>query len=1306
MLTLILSILVVGVFVRTDFFQEALKDRVVSAVQGSLKANIEYEEATVEVFRLSPRIIFSNVALFDEQTGVDVEIKNISISISIFVSLPLLLFKEILIEKAKIDGLQYHLHDLNILDQWLSRIRPEGSKIETAFKTRVNEIEFTDFDLSVDLPATSRLKRPLSGQFNLDRFEVELDGEDFWLNGQFRFTDFQSGGFQLESGRLEIEDVLYTKSFARFDRIFLESGEDYLELSGLVENWDSPLLDVNLRSSFRLEDYSKNSPASGRVKIVATAEGKVQSLKGVLDLQSSDLQVRGRKFDEVSLRSEFQYPVMDVKSLEIKSQDERIRGAGSLNVKTFEVGGFSLNLQRVDLGQALRMINSDRKTWTGKIDGNIRLGGSLENESSVNGEANLKVENFGVFNKEGDFIYGAPPSEVQLNLELNSLKTGGFDVVMNNNGGDWTGGAAWSPGQFRIFWDGNLNGGKQGDLFQFEIEMLGRVKGSYGGPLDRMVIDMDLDAPQFELDDHLFTNLRGKLRFVDRVLFADPLEFDSGKFTGGLYFPKEDNTEFRDFNFEFSQQNLQTVFSSLDQVRDWPMQPIGGASGSGVLNGWIQRPAGTGVLIGHDIRFERDRTRGRLLKANWKFDEGVFYMDKVFVQTSSASGGINGKVSFIIRGVKDFDLQGREIRITDWLPLTGLEIPIQSLVDFTMSYRRAEDKFLGDFNLYESRLGGQAQENSDVKIEINSNRAKVDGDLFGGRLKARVDERFRSSLESTVSFKSFDLIDYFNEISDSGLEYLLNGDGLCRINFDEDFSQLKAYEKFFAPIAQYQCDLAFRRGKLTRARQTLHDIDSYDLSVVAVGPELVSRYRVKNLLLRSEGGAKLSIEGEYASPSDLSLQISGTTSLTSAAYAMPAISRAEGKLDINGTWNRSGFTGSLGLKNGGINFEDSPISVRQVSAELIATQSQFELSNFSGQFRDGNVSGRGQFSLKGFDVDTARINLQLNGPLIEPDRGIRFQASGPLTISVGAESSITGEIQVFNATYRKRMNLRSDLMDFFKEDSTKRFNFFTEEEGYFDDWNLNVGLTTSEPVTIRNNLAEGALDLRLRITGRVKEPRLVGSIQILNGTFNYFNREFQVQSGSVQFSNPNSNIPRYEIRAEAEIDVYRVFINLIGDSTEQRILYSSDPPLQEKEILALVSYGTPPEDQDNIRVDDATSSAAFTGISFFTGQLQDTIEGALSTDLGIQRFQLLPAFFEETGRTELQLKIGTDLVRNRLELNYYNFVSADGGHQVELDLRINRNLSLVSSWRDSVEDGEEELSGDLGSDIIFRFEVE
>src|SRR5690606_25912751 len=161
------------------------------------------------------------------------------------------------------------------------------------------------------------------------------------------------------------------------------------------------------------------------------------------------------------------------------------------------------------------------------------------------------------------------------------------------------------------------------------------------------------------------------------------------------------------------------------------------------------------------------------------------------------------------------------------------------------------------------------------------------------------------------------------------------------------------------------------------------------------------------------------------------------------------------------------------------------------------------------------------------EVRSALLVVQLNGPLIEPEAGLRFRTSGPLSLRVDeGAAQVSGQISVYDGNFRRRVNLRSDLLKIFQPKEEK-YQFVERRESYIDSWRLDINLKTTEAFDVRNNIADGAVDFDLHVGGTIAQPRVSGNITLLRGRFNYNNRNFDLTAGSIQFNDPQSNIPRY-----------------------------------------------------------------------------------------------------------------------------------------------------------------------------------
>ena len=1303
---LILVVLIaLSIFFRTDFFQTRLRDAVVHSAEKSLELEITYSEARVRVLSPYPTINFLGLKLHHEATKTDVEIGKVMVEISMFWSIPLLFFNKIYISKAEIEDLSYILTDIKVINRWLKKLKPEKTNIPLDFETLIGSISFKNFNLELDLARGQLGPDAIRARANLENFEVRFDTEALTMDGRLHLESIAYKGYEFRKLDLELREAELLGERLRIKKFNLVRDDDFVALSGEIKRWSDPIIDLSVRSELEIEKHFSFENLHGRLSLESNFRGPLKSLEGAGKLSLTRAGFRSKNIDELSLSWKQAIGEFSIRDILIKDQDETVQGHASFDYFNKAKLDLRLNLLNSRLGSYLGIVENHLGYWGGKINGDLSLVGQLGADQPLKLAADLEVDGFQVNQGQTqDLVYGIDKARTKIQLEL-SAAAANFTAEVNTPNSDWEATGEWDTHNFGLRWDSEIRG-EVGDLFWFKLAGQGRLPGSYSGPFDHIVLSVNPDLKEFKLNEHVLKNLKGELRLEKRRLYANPLSADGLNLEGGLYFEpgQKGRTLFSDFDFNFSQQNSLTALNSLPQTSSWVVKPESFASGSGHLTDWVEQPKGSGNILAENLRIGNDPTSGRRAKTNWVFDAGVLYFNDVYVETSREGGGVLGKMSFLVSGIRDFHLTGKRVRLADWLSVFDANVPFQSLLNFKLDYDITDDSMNASFNFLETMIGSRIQRPSALNIQTISESTRISADIFEGEIHIDLHSKAGGVAVVGLEINDWAVAALVRELLENGVNLSLNGSGVCNLEFEPLTMKRQSFVRLLVPPKSLNCSSQIERSDVTRGKLVLHSIDPFRLELEKMGAEDAT-WRTDRLRLLS-GKEELIASGSFQSFRKLNVSVDGRTRLESISYFVPFISRSEGKFETHGKWTEKGFTGVIALDNGLMLLQSSPILIRNVTTRLRAQDSMFDVGQLTGDIRDGGLTASGRFQLKGLDINFAYLNLQMNGPLFEPDSGIRFRATGPLNLKVeNNDAVLSGQLSVYEGSYRKRINIRTDILSIFERKPDK-YKFFAEEDSFFDRWKLDVGMKTSEPFVIRNNLAEGTVDLDVRVKGTIKEPILDGRIGLIRGHFNYIKQTFDLQSGSLQFSENQPNIPRYDIRAETEIDDYRVFITLQGDDKDQKVFYSSDPPLNEKQILALVSYGTPPEIDDQPAQDDSTKSAAYTGISFVTGSLQDTIEGTLATDLGIRRFQLYPSFYDETGRTELQLTVGTDLIKNRLQLNYSNFLSVSGGHQIELDLRVARSVSLIGSWRDTNQTSNTTLSGDLGGDLIFHFEFD
>ena len=140
-----------------------------------------------------------------------------------------------------------------------------------------------------------------------------------------------------------------------------------------------------------------------------------------------------------------------------------------------------------------------------------------------------------------------------------------------------------------------------------------------------------------------------------------------------------------------------------------------------------------------------------------------------------------------------------------------------------------------------------------------------------------------------------------------------------------------------------------------------------------------------------------------------------------------------------------------------------------------------------------------------------------------------------------------------------------DLLDMnkFREDTETVETMYVETNALHDDGEINTekAISWNLEINIPDNfvIASSTLDLvnnfNLEISGdlrAIQEPNspnmeLTGHVEILSGSYMAFGQNFEIQQGSIDFSNPKKINPDIEIFAEKETGEYTVELAVNGN---------------------------------------------------------------------------------------------------------------------------------------------------------------
>jgi translocation and assembly module TamB len=188
-----------------------------------------------------------------------------------------------------------------------------------------------------------------------------------------------------------------------------------------------------------------------------------------------------------------------------------------------------------------------------------------------------------------------------------------------------------------------------------------------------------------------------------------------------------------------------------------------------------------------------------------------------------------------------------------------------------------------------------------------------------------------------------------------------------------------------------------------------------------------------------------------------------------------------------------------------------------------------------------------------------------------------------------------------------------------------------KQRSLLDGLRMNVRITVPEDLIVTSAGIEvpgalvdlGALNITLGgdLTA-IKAPsgaiRLTGAVNTVRGTYDFQGRRFEVlRDGGIHFEGLEEFDPRLDVRTHRLIQGVDARVNVEGTLTDPRIVLSSNPPLEDADILALVVFNQPLNELGA----GTQSTLVARAQSLATGAVVGTLSTSIAKALNLETFQ-------------------------------------------------------------------------------------
>ncbi|MGA8027294.1 MAG: translocation/assembly module TamB domain-containing protein [Bryobacteraceae bacterium] len=393
---------------------------------------------------------------------------------------------------------------------------------------------------------------------------------------------------------------------------------------------------------------------------------------------------------------------------------------------------------------------------------------------------------------------------------------------------------------------------------------------------------------------------------------------------------------------------------------------------------------------------------------------------------------------------------------------------------------------------------------------------------------------------------------------------------------------------------------------------------------------------------------------------------------------------------LEGTLAKPSVNGTLEMKNGSFFLNDIPNGLTAVNGTVRFDRDRATIQKLTGR------SGGGELSLAGFVSFGARplvYQLEANAENVRVryGGGISVTAASELRLSGTSENSLlSGTVAVSRVVLSQNTDVGTVLAALSAPAPTP-----TNPNDFLTGLQLDIRLESTPNLQLSTAVSrdlEAQIDLRLR--GTPNDPVLLGSIVANQGEVKVFGTNYRINRGEVSFFSPVKIEPVLDLDLQTQARGITVEITISGAIGKLNINYRSDPPLQPRDIIALLTVGRTPNTASNISGAQATSdvSALESGANTVLGQAISPASNRLSKLFGITNIKIDPLVQGITNTPQSRLTIEQQISRE-ITVTYVTNLSQTSEQIFRLEWALNTQYSIVALRDDN---------GEFGIDIQYR----
>jgi translocation and assembly module TamB len=367
-------------------------------------------------------------------------------------------------------------------------------------------------------------------------------------------------------------------------------------------------------------------------------------------------------------------------------------------------------------------------------------------------------------------------------------------------------------------------------------------------------------------------------------------------------------------------------------------------------------------------------------------------------------------------------------------------------------------------------------------------------------------------------------------------------------------------------------------------------------------------------------------------PVDLTLQTDGLDLAVVRLLAPDAVRQSAGRLAgdlrLRGPWRDLRAEGTMSLHDGSLGLRATGVSYDQIEIAAVARGQTIAIESLRAHAGDGTVEGSGNLALAPTTTTPFALHLRFDRFLAVALPAYEGATDGTLTVEGSlAYPVVRGELTLTRLLVRPTL-LETTSGPSLEPDPTIEVVGREEEPeagpaapsvDVADALSLDVQVSIDRDAWIRRSDADVELRGKIRVGKEAYKPLFVtGEIRLVRGWYAFQGRRFDLDEGRIIFGGDVPPDPQLDITAINKTGEYEVKVEITGRASAPALALSSEPPLEQADILSLLVFGRPARDLGHEQSVDLQRKA----ISLASGYVMPELRQSVMNTLGLDTFEV------------------------------------------------------------------------------------